>query len=256
MRSVALAAGPAAAEISYAGSSTIGLVLMPDAARAFTLRTGIPFGSVEIQGTGRGIEMVARGEAPLAGASRALTATEKKAGLRYQIIGYDAVGVYVNALNRVQSVTRPQLKDVFTGGITNWKELGGQDARIVVLTAKIARRGGQSVEFQAHVLNGLPYRADRREITGGQTELAAALVAEPHGINTVSPAFARPGMKAIALEGFHPTLENVRSGAYVLSRPLVLVAPPHPTPEVRRFLDFMLGAEGQAIVARHFVSLH
>jgi phosphate transport system substrate-binding protein len=57
----------------------------------------------------------------------------------------------------------------------------------------------------------------------------------------------------IALDGYQATTDNIRSGAYVLSRPLVLVAPPHPSADVRRFLDFMLSPEGQAIVARHFV---
>jgi phosphate transport system substrate-binding protein len=111
------------------------------------------------------------------------------------------------------------------------------------------------VEFQEHALGGQPYREDRREIEGGQAEQATAVAATPHGIAVVSPAFAVPGMRPIALDGYDATPEHIRSGAYVLSRPLVLVAAPHPTPDVRRFLDFMLSAEGQAVVARHFVSI-
>jgi phosphate transport system substrate-binding protein len=252
---VILSTTPAAAQIAYVGSSTIGDKIMPDAARAFKTRTGVEVGPIQKQGSGVGIAMVARGEAALAGSSRALTLTEKKSGVRYQIIGYDALVVSVNSANPVKTLTRTQLRDIFTGHVRNWKEVGGPPAPIAVLTVRIAEQRGLSVEFQEHALDGRPYREDRREVDGGQAAQAAALATEPHGISVISLAFAAPGMRPIALEGFEPTPENIRSGAYVLSRPLVLVAAPRPAPDIRRFLDFMVSPEGQAIVARNFVSI-
>jgi phosphate transport system substrate-binding protein len=259
--SIALAVGlsavaaPVMAQVSYVGSSTIGNKIMPEAARVFTARTGVAVAGVQIQGSGVGIDLVARGLAPLAGSSRALSVAEKKLGLRYQIIGYDGMVVFVHASNRVKTLTPAELKGIFTGKIRHWSAVGGADAPITVITVHVAERRGQSVEFQAHTLDGQPYREDRQEVDGGQGEQALALASTPHGIAVVSSAFAVAGIRAIALDGYEPTMENVRSGAYVLSRPLVLVAPSHPTADVRRFLDFMLSAEGQAIVARHFVSI-
>jgi phosphate transport system substrate-binding protein len=252
---IALTAAPAMAQITYVGSSTIGDKIMPEAARAFKAKTGVAIGDIQNQGSGVGIAMVARGDAALGGASRALTVAEKKSGVRYQIIGYDALVVFVNSSNRVKTLTRSELRDIFTGQVRNWKEVGGVAAPITVITVRVAERRGQSVEFQEHALEGRPYREDRREVDGGQTAQAAAIATEPHGVAVVSPAFAVPGMRPIALEGFEPSPENIRSGAYVLSRPLILVVPARPASDVRRFLEFMVGSEGQAIVARDFVSI-
>lgn len=247
-----VAAGPAAAAgLTYVGSSTIGENILKDAGPKFTARTGIAVGRIETQGSGRGLEMVLRGQAELAGVARTLSPAERR-GLRYHIIGYDAVGVYVHPSNPVRGLTRSQLKGIYTGRIVSWKEVGGPDARIVCITQIWGGLRAQMVEFQAHVMDGLPYRPDRLEVDR-QPDQVAALRGQPHGIAALSAAFAAGDLRAVPIEGFPPDPHHVRSGAYLLSRPLILVARPDARPEVRRFLEFMLGAEGQAIVARRFV---
>jgi len=104
------------------------------------------------------------------------------------------------------------------------------------------------VEFREQVMDGAAYRGDRREVDR-QADQVAALLAEPRGITAVSLPSARPGINAVAIEGFAPDPRSVRSGAYLL----LLVMPARPAPEARRFVEFMLSAEGQAIVARKFV---
>ena len=71
----------------------------------------------------------------------------------------------------------------------------------------------------------------------------------------MSVALGRPGIRAVAIDGFPPDERSVRSGAYLLSRPLLLVTPARPDPDARRFVEFMLSAEGQAIVARKFLPI-
>jgi phosphate transport system substrate-binding protein len=251
---LALAAhsAPALAQVSYAGSSTIGEHIIPEAAKVFTAKTGIRFGTVEIQGSGKGLEMVLRGEAQLAGVARSLTLDEKSRRIHYQVIGYDAVSVFVHPTNPVATLTKQQLKGIYTGRITNWRDVGGPDAPIVCITQVWGAKRAQMVEFHESVMDGAPYRRDRKEVDL-QSDQVAALLSERHGISAVSLAFARRGIKAVSIDGFPPEPKNIRSGAYILSRPLLLVSQARPKAEVKQFLEFMLSREGQEIVARKFV---
>jgi phosphate transport system substrate-binding protein len=236
------------------GSSTIGEHLVPEAAAAFAARTGVRFGAVQLQGSGKGLAMVTRGEAPLAGVSRALTPAERQEGLYYRIVGYDAVTVVVHRDNPVGSLTLAQLRDIYTGRITSWRGVGGASTPIVLITQVWGAGRAQMIEFQAHVLGGAAYRADRKEVDT-QRDQGVALLGERHGIAAVSTAFLAPGVKIVTVDGYSPEPPHVRSGAYVLSRPLLLVAPRRPHPDVKRFIEFVLSAEGQAIVGRRFVTV-
>jgi phosphate transport system substrate-binding protein len=244
--------GSAAAQITYVGSSTLGETIMPEAARAFTAKTGISFGSIEIQGSGKGLEMVLRGEAQLAGVSRSLSSQEKQQRFYYRIIGYDAVGIFVHPTNPLTTLTKEQLKAVYTGRITNWKELGGVDAPIGLIMVNSGSGRGLVSELQDNMMDGAAYREDRMEVER-QPDAVAALVTQSDGITAASPAFALAGIKALAIDGFAPEPQHVQSGAYLLSRPLLLVSQAHPPGQVKQFIDFMLSPEGQEIVARKFV---
>jgi len=247
-------AATAAAELSYVGSSTIGDNIIPAAAEAFARKTGVKLGSIATQGSGQGLELVLRGTAPLAGVSRGLTLVEKQQRIYYQTIGYDAVAVYVHDSNPVTSLSKAALKGIYTGRIRSWKDVGGKDGPLVVITQTWSAQRAQMVEFRDQVMNGAAYREDRLEVDR-QADQVGALLSEPRGITAVSLAMARPGVKAVAIEGFPPDARSVRSGAYLLSRPLLLVTPARPDPDARRFVEFMLSPEGQAIVARKFLPL-
>jgi phosphate transport system substrate-binding protein len=252
---VLLTAGAAAAaELSYVGSSTLGETVIPAATRAFTARTGIPFTKIETQGSGKGFEAVLAGQADISGLSRGLSPAEKRLPIHYEIIGYDAMAAFVHPSNRVSVLTRRQLKAIYTGRATNWKEVGGADAPIVPVTGVTETGRALLVEFRQHVMDGLEYAPRRWEIDRLE-ERVAAVAATPNAIVVVSLAFARPGVKTVAIEGFSPEPATVRSGAYLLSRPLLLVVRTKAQPAARQFMEFMLGSEGQQIVGRKFVSV-
>lgn len=242
----------AQAEVSYTGSSTIGENIIPEAAEAFTKKTGIKFGSIENPGSGKGVAAVIDGRAQLAGASRPLTAKEKREKLYYQIIGYDAIGVYVHRDNPVKDLTKKQIKGIFTGKIKNWMEVGGNDAPIVCITETWGEKRATMIEFQKLAMDGAAYREDRVEVDKPRDQ-AAALAREENGIIGVSIAFDRPEIKAVSIDNIAPEPRNVRSGAYLISRPLLLVTKGLPKGDVKKFLDFMLSPEGQRIVAKNFV---
>jgi phosphate transport system substrate-binding protein len=245
-------AATAAAELSYVGSSTIGDHVIPAAAEAFTRKTGVKLGSIETQGSGKGLELVVRGAAPLAGVTRSLTFVEKQQRIYFQTIGYDAIAVYVHGSNPVTSLSKAALKGIFTGRIRNWKEVGGKDAPLVVITQIWGARRAQMVDFHDQVMDRVAYREDRREVDRPVHQVAA-LLSEPYGITATSLVEEQPGIKAVTIDGFSPDARSVRSGAYLLSRPMLLVIPARPDPDARRFVEFMLSPEGQAIVARKFI---
>lgn len=242
------------AEVSYTGSSTIGENIIPEAAKAFTKKTGIKFGTIENPGSGKGLEAVMKGRAKLAGASRPLRANEKRRKLYYQIIGYDAIGIYVHRNNPVASLTGEQVKGIFTGKIKNWMEVGGNDAPIVVITETWGEKRATMIEFQKLAMDGAEYRADRIEVNKPRDQ-AAKLAGEENGIISVSIAFARPEIKAIIFDNVAPEPENVRSGAYLLSRPLLLVTKGLPKGDLEKFFDFIISPEGQRIVSKKFVAV-
>jgi phosphate transport system substrate-binding protein len=123
-------------DIRYSGSSTIGQSILDAAGArsAFERKTGIRFASLEVPGSGKGIEALLAGQANVAGASRPLKPDEKAKKILGTIIGYDAVAVFVSKDNPVSDLSKEQLKGIFTGKITNWKQVGGKDAPIAVNT--------------------------------------------------------------------------------------------------------------------------
>jgi phosphate transport system substrate-binding protein len=154
----------------------------------------------------------------------------------------------------VTALTKQQLKTIYTGQLTNWNAVGGADAPIICITQILGSGRAQMIEFQENIMDGVPYREDRKEVDR-QPDQAAALLAEPYGITAFSPAFAPIGLKAIAIDGVAPEPEHIRSGAYRPSHPLMLVSQVHPKREVMQFFEFILSPAGQRIVARKFVPL-
>lgn len=250
----------AAGELRYSGSSTIGTgVLQAGAAQEFTAKTGIKFAAIEQPGSGKGIQALIEGKTPLAGASRPLKPEEKKEKLIGTIIGYDAIAVFVHKSNPVQSLTKEQLKGIFSGQIKNWKEVGGPDVPIAPNTEILTGKRATVEMFQEMVLDGAAYGKGFKEIDLPRDQIVD-LAANPGGICSVSlgllaavPGDVKGKVTPIAINSVEPTEKNVQSGAYLISRPLLLVTKGLPKGEVKEFLSFMLSAEGQAIVARNFV---
>jgi len=250
----------AAEELRYIGSSTIGTgVLQAGAAQGFTVKTGIKFAAIEQPGSGKGIQALLEGKTSLAGVSRPLKPEEKKEKLIGTIIGYDAIAVFVHQNNPVQNLTKKQLKGIFTGLIKNWKEVGGLDAPITPNTEILTGKRATVEMFQEMVLDGADYGKGLKELDLPRDQLVD-LAANPNGICSVSlglltavPHEIRREVRAVGVNSVEPTEKNVRSGAYLISRPLLLVTKGLPKGVAKEFLSFMLSAEGQAIVAKKFV---
>jgi phosphate transport system substrate-binding protein len=248
-------------EISYSGSSTIGTgILDAGAVKAFEAKTGIKFKSVEQTGSGKGIKALLDGKVTLAGASRALHADEKKELLSHTI-GYDAIAIFVHKNNPVKNLSKSQLKGIFTGKIKNWKEVGGKDALIHPNSEILGNKRATVEFFQEHVMDGEPYGKGFKEIDLPRDQIVEiskdenSICGVSLGLEAAVSPDVRGKVKAISVNSTEPTNSNVKSGAYMISRPLVLATKGLPKGNVKKFIDFMQAKEGQEIVSKNFVSV-
>ena len=245
--------GPPEAPLTYDGSTAIASHVLVDAVPAFERRSKHRFARVAASGSGKGLRAALAGEVSVAGVTRSLTADELAHRPYYEIIGYDALAMFVNAANPVRGLTRAQLRDVLTGRVKSWNELGGERRPIVVCTEHVDSGRGTVEVLRTVALEGAPF--------GGVIEVedpadCLTLVAQdPAAITAATVAFSIPGTRALPLDGIPPVEPNVRSGAYLLSRPMLLVTKDVPTGAVKEFFDFMRSAEGQSFEQAKFIGV-
>lgn len=245
--------------LEIAGSSTI----LPLAESVGKLYHEKYKGPVRTRGGGSlaGMENVLSGKADIGLVSRALKDSEK-AGLDYITIGHDAIVVVVNDLNPVREIRRDQLIALYSGKLLNWKELGGRDEP-VLLISKLPGRSALEI-FEEYTGLRHPSRAEKDadgtisksvyEI-GSNLESATLVGGLPGAVGYLSMGTAlsliEKGMplKILGLEGIEGTIENVINGRYPLRRDLNLVFK-RGNRKVKRFIGLFLGLEGQRVVKR------
>jgi phosphate transport system substrate-binding protein len=236
--------------LSYDGATTIGVHLLPDLLPLFQRRGG-SFGSLRDRGTDQGLGGVRAGEVDVAGVMRAITPAEQAAAdLRWVLVGHDALGLFVHASNPLAGVSRAQLKGIFTGALRGWGELGWRDSAVVPITERKAGGRGTVQELRRIALDGDPYGATLEHEDA--PSCLRAVMADPDGVTVASMSMALPGVRAVAIDGVSPSAANVRSGAYLLGRPMYLVSRAPPSEAAAALLELVVSDEGQAVVARKF----
>ncbi|MBF5045960.1 MULTISPECIES: substrate-binding domain-containing protein [Myxococcaceae] len=244
-------AGSDAEPLRYSGSSTVGDSVLPQLVAGYEALSGERFGSVELPGSSEGFAAVMEGRASVAGMSRSLHSSEKAQLPYWTILGYDALAVFVHAQNPVRALSEAQLKALFTGQVARWSELGGEDAPVELVVQSGGAAHGTLSLFQEQVMEGAALGPVRLFTTA--RECVQYVASHPHAVTPASLAFAGEGTRALAVDGVAPDAGSVRSGAYPLGRPLLLVTRAAPTGKLRTFFDYALSGAGQAQVARHFV---
>ena len=241
------------AGLAYEGSSTMGETIITVMAPGLEAKTGVKIDKVGGAGVDKGIKAVMEGAADVAGVARALTREEKKNKLYAQTIGYDAIAVFVNAKNPVKKLSKAQLKGIFTGKIANWKEVGGANAKIVVVTeAKASGRGTYKV-FKEVVLDNTDY-GTAKEIEPVQEGLKYVSTDE-NAIVAASASLGIEGVKYVAVNDVEPVAANIKKGSYLLSRPMLLVSKTLPSGDLKKLFEYVISPEGQAIVSKKFVPI-
>jgi phosphate transport system substrate-binding protein len=210
-------------------------------------------------GSGVGIAALINGSTDICEASRAMKSSEiDKLKERFNTTGVeipvarDGLSLYLNEENKVSELTIDQLKGIYTGKITNWKEVGGEDAKMVLYGRE--NSSGTYVYFKDHVLKGADFAAQTQTLPGTAV-IVNAISKDKYGIGYGGAAYAK-GVKYCKVKkdaqtpGYEPTLENVKSGKYPISRYLFWYVRNKPTGEIKKLVDFVLSEQGQQIVTK------
>jgi len=221
--------------------------------------------SVTGGGSGTGIAALINGTVDIANASREMKPEEieraRANGIEpvEHVIASDAIAVIVHPSNPVDALTIAQISDIYTRKITNWREVGGEDRPIVLLSRE--SNSGTYVYFLEHVVrrgeedNDALFSPDTLLMPSSEG-ISAEIRQNPNAIGYDGLGYVTSDQKTIRVartaEGPYvpPTIETVKDGTYPIARPLYMYTAGEPTSEVRAYLDWILGPEGQAIVGK------
>lgn len=200
---------------------------------------------VQLGGSSVGVKDVQEGKSDIGNVSRELKAEES--GLKENKMAIDGIAIVVNPANKVTEITFEQLAQVYTGQIKNWKELGGVDQPIVVIGREASSGTRGAFEELLEVEDKCQYAQELNETGAVKTAVSAT----PAAIGYVSLEALDDTVIALNVDGAPATEEAIKDGSYPLSRPFLMVTRDGetPRPEVQAFLDFVMGPEGQQVVA-------
>jgi phosphate transport system substrate-binding protein len=209
-------------------------------------------------GSGTGVAALLNGTTDICASSRTLKAEEDKLAAEKNIkptstvIGLDGISVMVNKNNPISELTLDQLRSIYTGMVTNWKDLGGSDKEIQVLSRE--SNSGTYAYFQEHVLQKADY-TNRARLLPSTAAICKSVTDDLGAIGYGGIAYAEhANVKTINVKksendlAIQPTTATVLDGTYPISRPLFLFTNGEATGEVKAFIDFCLSIDGQKIV--------
>ena len=169
-------------------------------------------------GSGSGIQAVQEGRCDIGLSSRALKDAEKEAGLTETVLAYDGIAMIVNPANPVEDLSLEQIADIYTGKITNWSEVGGNDGQIVL----IGREAGSGTRGGFEEIVGVVDACQYRQELSSTGDVITTVAQNPDAIGYASLAAVKDTVKALKVAGVTPTEATVKDGTYTIQRPFVL----------------------------------
>ena len=210
---------------------------------------------VVIQGGGSGVGIKAAndGTVDIGAASRELTAADP--ALVKHILARDGIAIIVNPQNTVTNLTKAQVKDIFSGKITNWKDVGGADKTINVAARE--EGSGTRTAFDEMVLGKDTRMSERAILQSSNGALSQVVKGDVNAVGFISFGYLDASLKAVSIDGVAATEANAKSGTYPIVRPLYFLTKAEPAGVVKAFLDYCKGPEAQAIVTKEgYVSVN
>jgi phosphate transport system substrate-binding protein len=247
----------ATGKIIIRGSNTIGEELAPQLIAAYKKDHPAAVFDLEAKGTSYGMGALMGGYCDIAGASRLPTKEElevaqyRKVAFNDYVIGAYAVAVVVNAGNTLTNLTREQVRDIFTGTIQNWKDVGGPDASIHLYVRDPI--SGTYLGFKELAMENKSYPPDPKAFTleTNYEAIVQAVAHDPNGIGYSGMNLADAGARAVSIGEVSPSADSVNKGEYPYARKLHLyTSKANETSATTDFIQFILSPPGQAVVVR------
>ena len=199
-------------------------------------------------GSGSGIKAVQAGTCDIGLASRNLKDEEKSSGLKQTVLAYDGIAIIVHPDNPVSNLDVETIAKIYTGEITNWKDVGGNDAEIVL----IGREAGSGTRDGFESITGIEGNCKYRQELTSTGDVITTVSQNPDAIGYASLAALKDSVKALKVGGVEPTEASVKDGSYVIQRPFVLVTVEGKelSKTAQEFFDYVTSAEAADIIAK------
>jgi phosphate transport system substrate-binding protein len=255
-----LVAGTASAQkLVIKGSDTLGAKMVPQAAEAFRAKNpGVVF-EIAAEGSTTGIAAITDSTADIGMSSRRARPTEMSAAqakgvsMKPIIVSYDGMAVIVNVNNPIEKLTLRQVEQIFAGDVTDWSAVGGNAGSFSIYTRNTS--SGTYQDWKDLAMKKRDYASSSQKMAGNE-QIAAEVGKNPNGIGYVGVAYVNaPGVKVVPIMNkdgnlVTPTAANVHSKSYPYARPNFFYTNGEPHGLAAQFIDYLLSAEGQAIVEK------
>jgi phosphate transport system substrate-binding protein len=250
------AAGGLSGQIQLAGSTTVQPLAEVLAETFMAQNPGL---TIEVQGGGSSVGVTSAGEGTvdIGDASREIKSSELEQFPDLQVftIAYDGIAIVTNPGVELPSLTVEQVRDIVAGEITNFSEVGGPDATIVVVSRE--EGSGTRAAFEELVMAVGEEKPifEKALLQQSNGQVRTTVASTPNSIGYLSFGFLDDSVRPVSIGGVEPTVANVKNGTYPIFRPLNMLTSGAPNELAQEFLDFILSDEGQAIVAEDYISV-
>ena len=197
-------------------------------------------------GSGSGIQAVTEGTCDIGLSSRSLKAEEKESGLTETVLAYDGIAVIVNPQNPVSDLTIENIADIYTGKITNWKDIGGNEGEIVL----IGREANSGTRDGFESITGTKENCKYRQELTSTGDVITTVANNENAIGYASLASIKDTVKALKVDGVTPSEASVKDGTYKVQRPFVLVTKTGTklSEAAQKFFDFALSEKAREYI--------
>jgi phosphate transport system substrate-binding protein len=249
-------------QLQLAGSTTV-QPLAEKLAEAFMAKN--PDVVIEVQGGGSSVGVTSAGEGTvdIGNASRAIKDSEMEEFPNLQVftIAYDGIAVVTHPDTQLATLSVEQVRDIFAGEITNFSEVGGPEAPIIVVSRE--EGSGTRAAFEELVMAYKDAAGESQEkvitekalLQQSNGQVRTTVATTPNSIGYLSFGFLDESTAPVPIDGVEPTVANVKNGSYPIFRPLNMLTNGPPNELAKAFLDFILSEEGQAIVAENYITV-
>jgi phosphate transport system substrate-binding protein len=239
--------------VTVAGSTSVNPLIELLTAEYRKSHSKVTF-NISATGSGDGIKAVPAETAEIGMSSRDLSAAEKGTGIDEHLIAIDGIAVIINPANPLSNLSVEQIRNIYTGAVTDWNQVGGRAGKIAVVSREpgSGTRGAfeEIVKFQDKLVNG----ATEFDGTGA---VIAEISRNADAIGYISLGSVNNAVKALNVDGTAATTANVVNGSYKISRPFLLLTKKGRTlhAETKAFLDWILTPPGQNIVKTSWIAV-